>query len=282
MSRIFLRFPNFRTKVLTLSYDDGVRQDKRLVQILDKNNIKATFNINGGLFNTTRDSETVGRMTVEEAVELYTNSNHEIANHGFKHLHWSVFDDAAVVNDVVKDRVTLEKLFGRVVKGMAYPNGTVNCTDKTVDILKKCKIKYARTTVTTEKFDIPTDWLRLSSTCHHNNPKLMQLADEFLSDEKKPYFWANTPKLFYLWGHSYEFDNNNNWEVIEKFCEFVGKREDVWYATNGEVYEYVTAFDNLDFAVEEKLVYNPSAIDVYICYFGNNVLIPAGKTVKIN
>lgn len=281
MSRIFLRFPSFKEKALTLSYDDGVRQDKKLVSILNKHKIKATFNINGGLFNTKRDSETVGRMTEEEALELYLGTDHEIANHGFKHLHWSVFNDAAVVNDVVKDRTHLENMFGRVVKGMAYPNGSANCTEKTVDILKKCGINYARTTVSTERFDIPTDWLRMSSTCHHNNPKLMELAEEFLNGEPKKYFWANTPKLFYLWGHSYEFDNNNNWEVIEKFCEFVGGREDVWYATNGEIYDYVTAYDRLEFSVDENYVYNPSAIDVYLSYFNNKIVVPAGKTVKI-
>ncbi|MBQ3115654.1 MAG: polysaccharide deacetylase family protein [Clostridia bacterium] len=281
MSRIFLRFPDFKEKALTLSYDDGVRQDKRLISILDKYGIKATFNINAGLFNDKRDSETVGRMTKEEAVELYSNSVHEIANHGYKHLHWSVFNDATVVNDVIKDRSTLESIFGRVIKGMAYPNGSINCTETTVDILKKCGINYARTTQNTEKFDIPTDWLKMGATCHHNNPKLMQLAEEFLDSTPKKYFWANTPKLFYLWGHSYEFDNNNNWEVIEKFCEFVGGKEDVWYATNGEIYDYVTAFDRLEFSVDESLVYNPSAVDVYIQYYSVKAVIPAGKTVKI-
>ena len=45
--------------------------------------------------------------------------------------------------------------------------------------------------------------------------------------------------MFYLWGHSYEFDENDNRDVIEKFAEFVGGRDDIWYATNIEIYDYV-------------------------------------------
>ena len=280
-NRIFMRFPSFRDKALTLSYDDGVRQDKRLISIMDKNGIKGTFNINGGLFNATRDSETIGRMTKEEAIELYKDSVHEVAIHGYKHLSWGVCDSAVVVNDIIKDRVELEKIFDSVIMGMAYPNGTANCTEKTVEILKNCNVKYGRTTVSSLGFDVPTDWLRLAATCHHNNPKLLDLLSDFLNEPKKPYFWAKKAKLFYLWGHSYEFDNNDNWHVIEEFCEKAGGHDNVWYATNGEIYDYVTAFDRLEWSVEEAFVFNPSAIDVYIDYYGKQVVALAGKTIKI-
>ena len=72
-----------------------------------------------------------------------------------------------------------------------------------VEMLKICGIKYARTTVSIERFDIPEDWLRLPATCHHNNPRLIQLAEEFLKSPESGIFWQNTPRLFYLLGHSY-------------------------------------------------------------------------------
>ena len=50
MSRAFMRFPDFKPKALTVSYDDGVRQDKRLIEILQKYGLKRTFNLNSGLF----------------------------------------------------------------------------------------------------------------------------------------------------------------------------------------------------------------------------------------
>lgn len=162
---------------------------------------------------------------------------------------------------------------------MAYANGSYD--DKIIEILKSCGIKYARTVVSTEKFDLPTDWLKLPATCHHNNPKLMQLAKRFVESGKQSYWWSNQAKLFYLCGHSYEFDNNDNWNIIEKFAEYVGGREDVWYATNGEIYNYLQAYDRLEFSMDGTLVYNPSFIDVCIDYFGKKITISAGKNMKL-
>lgn len=279
MDRQFLRYPGFKRKALTLSYDDGVRQDKKLISIMQKHGLKGTFNINGGMFGTEYNGEEVGRMTVEEAVELYNSSGMEVAIHGFKHLSLAKVDSAIAVNDVIKDRVELENIFGRIIKGMAYANGSYN--DDVVDLLKKCGVNYSRTVVSTEKFELPTDWLKLPATAHHNNPRLMELAEQFVNLPKGRHFWYDTPKLFYLWGHSYEFDTNKNWNVIEEFAEFMGGREDIWYATNGEIFDYVTAFDRLEYNAEGTIIHNPSAIDLYLSYKDKEVLIRAGETIKV-
>ncbi len=276
----FMLFPNFRSKALTLSYDDGVKQDERLLSIMSKNGIKGTFNINSGLF-APDESCNRNRMTAKQALELYKSHDCEVACHGVCHLSLRHVSRELAVADVINDRINLENMFGGVVRGMAYANGSYD--DATVEILKNCGIAYSRTCITTEKFDIPTDWLRLPTTCHHNNPKLMELLEEFLSQKSNGYYWsnANLPKLFYLWGHSYEFDNNDNWNVIEEFCERAGGREDVWYATNIEIYNYVKAFDSLVFSANGKSVYNPSNIDVCVDYMGLKVLAKAGQITSL-
>ena len=166
-----------------------------------------------------------------------------------------------------------------MVNGFVFANGFIS--DELIDLVARCGFKYARTTDSTHSFEIPNNWLKLEPTCRHRDPKLMELAEEFLQDREGIHFWWQFPKLFYLWGHSYEYNDDNNWEVIENFAKKVGNREDVWYATNIEVVEYVTAFDNLVFSVSGDRVYNPSSIDVYICYFGKNYLIPKGETVEL-
>ena len=279
MDRQFLRFPGFKQKAVTLSYDDGVRQDKRLISIMVKNGLKGTFNLNAGLFNSVRDFEDKGRMTVEEALDLYYPNGMEVAAHGYKHLSLAKVDTAIAINDIIKDRIELEKLFGGIIKGMAYANGSYN--DEVVDLLDKCGINYCRTVVSTGKFDLPTNWLKLPATCHHNHADLMKFAEDFVNIGKGRHFWYDPPHLFYLWGHSYEFDTNNNWDVIEKFAEYIGGREDIWYATNGEIFEYVTAFDRLEYSAGETFVRNPSALDVYISYKDRKYVVPAGKTINI-
>ena len=269
--RRMLRFPDFKSKAVTLSYDDGKVQDKRLISIMSKYGLKGTFNINSGFFTMDKS-----RLTADEVLKLYSESGNEVALHGYKHLSLSEVDSAMAINDVIEDRKALEKLFGKVIKGMAYPNGFYS--NEVVEMLKMCGISYSRTTVSTEKFDLPTDWLRLPATCHHNNPRLMELAKQFVESEDGRHFWWNHSKLFYLWGHSYEFDDKQNWNVIEEFAAYIGGRENIWYATNVEIYEYVQAFDRLEFSADGERVYNPSAIDVYIQSLKGNLLVPAGKT----
>lgn len=274
MNRTFMRWPNFKRKAVTLSYDDGVSADKRLIPILDKNGLKCTFNINSGMF---AQEEGAHRMTKKTAYDLYANSPHEVAVHGVRHYSLASIPTNMAMSDVLNDRIALEEMFGKLVQGMAYANGSYN--DEVVEILQKAGIKYARTVISTEKFDVPTDWLRLPATCHHNNRRLMELAKNFVEAPNDLHFFKLPAMLFYLWGHSYEFDNDNNWNVIEEFAEYMGGREDIWYVTNGEVYDYVKAFDDLQYSGNGKFIYNPSALDVYVCFFGKEYLIPAGETI---
>ena len=272
----FLRFPDFKYKAITLSYDDGVVFDRTLISILDKYGLKCTFNLNSELFA----KDTGGRrLTQDEATELYANSKHEVAIHGAKHLSLADISSEAAIRDVIVDRENLEKQFGRIIKGMAYAYGSYN--DTVVEILKNCGIKYARTTVATNKFDIPTDWLRMPSTCHHSATNLDTLTDEFLSIKESSYYWGNSPKLFYLWGHSYEFNDNNNWEIIENFAKKVGNREDIWYCTNGELYEYCKAYERLEYSVDGKIIKNDTNMDIYLCYYGKNLLVKSGQITRI-
>lgn len=269
-----MKFPGFKRKAFTVSYDDGTLHDKRMVETMMKHGIKGTLNVNSSLIGRAQN-----HLTVEELVELIERSGFEVAVHGHRHLSLPDVEPGVATYDVMKDREVLEALFGRVIKGMAYAFGTHN--DDVVDTLKRCGIEYSRTTVSTNKFDMPTDWLRLPATCHHNSSKLMDLAREFAEKEDDRNFMRNKPMLFYLWGHSYEFDRYNNWEVLEELCEYIGGREDIWYATNGEIYEYHKAFKSIRFSCDERLAHNPTAIDLYVQANGNMTVIPAGQTVKL-
>ena len=277
-SRNFLRFPGFKYKSLTLSYDDGLKSDKRLVDIMLKYGLKGTFNLNSGFMFDKVDDKRI--LLPEEALELYTSTGMEVAVHGCYHLPVDKVPPETAVNDLIKDRVALEKLFKRVIKGMAYPIGTLD--DESPEIVKKCGIKYARTIKLTESFELPDNWLKWDPTTRNISPKFMSLAEEFLSLSENKYFWFNEPKLFFWWGHSFEFYKEKDWEFIESFAKLVSGKEDVWYATNGEIYDYVKAFDRLEYSSDGTLVHNPSSIDVYIKYIGNKeFVIPAGTTVDL-
>lgn len=277
----YMQFPGGKQRALTLSYDDGIQQDIRLIEILDKHGIKCTFNINGFSFEEDERSFPKGhihrRMARREATEVFSaaiENGHEVATHGYTHPFLDKLPSDMAAYEIIEDRKCLEEMLGTIVKGHAYPFGTTS--DQVVEVLRSCGILYARTTVSTNRFDLPTDWLRMPATCHHNAPALMQLAEKFLGEDRYSH-----PRLFYLWGHSYEFDIDNNWEVIEKFAEYIGNRDNVWYANNMQVYEYVEAYRALRFSANGNIVYNPSALTVWFNSNNVNVKVSPGETLKI-
>ena len=48
MKQFRMRFPGGRMKAFTMSYDDGVEQDRKLIGIMRKNGVKVTFNLSSG------------------------------------------------------------------------------------------------------------------------------------------------------------------------------------------------------------------------------------------
>ena len=279
MADIFLRFLEGRTKALTLSYDDGVEQDIKLIEIMNKFGLKGTFNLNSGIYAPEGTVYSKGvihrRMTKKQVTETYANSGQEISAHTLTHTFLNQLPIHMAVNEIIKDKENLEKQFGTIVRGMAYSFGAIS--DGAIEALRVCGIVYSRTVISTNDFRIPEDWMKLTATCHHNSPELKDLAKKFVEDKV-----THAPYLFYLWGHSYEFDENNNWDVIENFAEYIGNRNDIWYATNIEIYEYIDAYNRLIFSADGKRVKNPSAMKVWFEYSGKLVEIEAGAMIYLD
>lgn len=270
----YMRFPEGREKALTFSYDDGVEADKKLIEIFAKYNLKGTFNLNNLLFGV---RSWHNRMDEEQTIATYINTPHEVALHGARHIFLSKAPLPLAIKEVADNRAYLEEKFGRIVNGMAYAYSGVS--DRAVEALKALGVNYARTTVSSHSFDIPADWLRLNPTCHHNDPALGELTDKFLNKKPSDEFKLREPWLFYIWGHSYEFDDRDNWDVIENLAKRVSGREDIWFATNGEIYDYVKCWESLVYSVDGERVYNPSHSPVWVEIRGKVYKIESGATV---
>ncbi len=222
---------NGKNKAVTFSYDDGVEQDIRLVEIFNYYGLKCTFNLNSGLMNESgswvaQQGIRINRMPSEKLPELY--KGHEIAVHCVTHANLQELSDAAVRSEIIDDKAALEQLFGCNIRGMAYPYGAFD--ERIMHIAVECGIEYARTTIDRHDLKLPENMLAFGATCHHSYEGLSKLLDDFLSYE------GEQPVVFCLWGHSYEFKLNNNWELIESFCRNIANRKDIFYGSNSEIY----------------------------------------------
>lgn len=277
MANLFMRFPNGLSRCLTLSYDDGVIQDERMIELMKKRGLRGTFNLNSGCY-ADRDYDdyhtTHRRLTKERAIKLYTGSGFEVASHAVTHPFLEQLSPAMCNYEILQDKLNLEKDYDSLVRGFAYPFGTYN--DDVVAALKASGIVYARTVWSSHSFDIPSDWLRLRPTCHHADPELGALTDRFLEEDR----WGGA-KFFYLWGHTYEFDFADNWSIIENFAEKVGNRNDIWYATNIEAYDYINAYKQLLFDGAMTKAVNPTAFTLWFRYDDKTYSVEPGKSINI-
>lgn len=224
-------------KYVTFSFDDGVTQDKRLVALLNKYGLKGTFNLNSSLFGLKGGWEQNGKFLSHNKVmpndvkELY--AEHEVAVHTLTHPNLTTEEEETIIYQVEEDRKRLSNMVGYDVYGMAYPCGGVNNDERVASIIKeKTGVRYSRTITSTYSFELPKNAYRLDPTVGVYEPKnVFLLADEFLS--MKP----NSPQLFYIWGHSYEFDvtDEMSWERFEELCALISGKEDIFYGTNKEV-----------------------------------------------
>ncbi len=215
-------------KAVTFSYDDGIAQDIRLVELFNRYGLKATFNLNTGIQSPDSRFEInavkIHRMEQEGLVKLY--EGHEIALHGLTHASPSGTKPEEYEKEYLQDAKNIERLYGIYPVGAAYAYGDV--PDPVVDYLQTIGIRYARTVESTHAFSLPKDPMRLAATCHHNDEQIFTLAHQFLEAE------PDEPMLFYIWGHSYEFDVNNNWDRMEELCKLLSGRDDIFYGTNAQ------------------------------------------------
>lgn len=279
-------YPGYTTKALTLSYDDGVKQDEKLVEILNDAGIKATFNLCG-----------VNHQTDEEKERIKTlYAGHEISNHSYSHprmyltssetISGTVYNPMSLDEckaDISKGKTSLEDIFGTEVNGFAWPyrvpSGRSDYNEM-LEYLSNSGIAYARSSVGNGSFELPENWLEWNTTIHHSDlsPSLMEYTNKFLNMEN-----SGTLKLFSVWGHSYEFDyagsDSLNWNLIKNFAAVIKEHDDIWKATNIDIYNYVTALELLE--IGETTVYNPTGVDLYVRINGINTEIPAGEEISL-
>ena len=225
-----------KKKAITFSYDDGVVQDIRLIELLNKYGLKCTFNLNSELLSKKgmliREGKRIAHYKIHTEDVKHIYEGHEVAVHTLTHPNLTQCDDKEIIRQVEADRLNLSELVEYEVVGMAYPCGGVNNDDRVAGIIKEnTGVKYSRTITTNNCFDLQENLYRFNPTAYHLDfEKMMQLGREFV--EFKP----KEPKVFYIWGHSYEMDYDADyWVKLEEFFKLISNKEDIFYGTNKEV-----------------------------------------------
>ena len=226
-----------KKKAVTFSFDDGVTQDIQLVELMNQYNLKCTFNLNSGFLGKRgiliRQNKRISHYRLHPEDVKYVYEGHEIAAHTLHHPLLTKLDEEEIVREVEQDRLNLSELAQYEVVGMAYPGGGINYDDRVAEIIQQnTGIRYSRTTVTTESFSPQENLFQFHPNVYHimELDRMMEMGQQFV-DLK-----ADTPQIFYIWGHSYELDYRSDyWVRMEEFFRLISNREDIFYGTNAQV-----------------------------------------------
>lgn len=268
-------YPEGKFKSLVLSYDDGTIQDIELAALFDQHNLQGTFNLNSEYLGTTlgwpqENGDTVFQKYVPKDSLLIIYKNHEIAAHGAFHKNFIAITDKEILEEVNTDIRNLGVLTQREIVSMAYPFGNTN--ESISQLLHTTGITNARTVSDTYKFDLPKNFLIWNPTCHDS--KVLDYMDAYLTLDRQEM------SVFYVWGHSWEFDDKKRWDRMIDFCNKIGKAKDIWFVGSGALTEYLKAIENVQIS-NNKIVNPADNALVWVKLSSGIEKLEAGETIAL-
>lgn len=261
-----------KDRAITFSFDDGRYEDYRLIAIMNSLGLKGSFHISNPGFLTSNNFQEEPLVSPNDYKNLY--EGHEISCHMENHPFPTRQPNEAIRAEILNNKIFLEKYCGYPVRGMSYPYSDFN--NRVIEQCRAVGMEYSRTAYDTMAFTVPEDFMHWNPTCHFTH-----LNEELVQNFYKPMNFDGM-RLLYVWGHSYEINTEEKWVNTESKLKLISKKNDVWYATNIQIYDYIQALRNLKFSTECTSVYNPSSTDVWIRVDHVAVPIPAGTTISLN
>lgn len=243
-------------KYFTLSFDDGLEQDKRVIRLMRQYGLKGTFNLNAGLFGTRGEVKGLGTFSFQDCPEgvkhkwpfSYVQHNRipqdevrqvyegmEIATHGFRHEPLGTVSEDEMRASVDADKAALEKIFGTMVVGHAYAQGSTSPAVQAY--LKAQGYQYARAVFPSGGFAFPEDPMNFRPSSSLILKNAVKLVERFKCEEP-----GENDLLLFLWAHSYEMDyekGNASWYALERLFESIAGRSDIVYCTNSEAFAHI-------------------------------------------
>lgn len=253
-------YPYGKKKAFNVTYDDGVTQDIRFVNLLNQYQLKGTFNLNSALlaneFEWTHESGcVVKRLKPEDVVSLY--AGHEVASHTLTHPYMAGLTKEEILQELSTDKANLEALFCREIKGFAVPFDFYS--ELIAQCVKECGFAYARISEETYSFHPQMDLYHWRATVFHCCEKLESLTHRFIETDDEL-------ALFQIVGHSYDLDVENKWELMEHIFAEISKQRDILPMTTIEIIDYLKAMNDAE--ITDRLIQNNSNISLWFALNG--------------
>ena len=213
-------------KYFVFAVDDGTTYDQKVIDIFNRYNIRATFNINSGLqdFVWYKEDLPVRRLDLYEYKDIY--NNHEVASHSLTHPYLTSLSDEEVYYEVKIDKDNIERIFNRKVTSFSFPFDYFD--ERTINIIKGLGISHIILPEIDDSFRFPSDTFHIKVTSWNIDDALTKL-DRFIKDKDA--------EIFIYLSHSYDYEFDHSYDKLEKLCQLVISQSDIKTITIGEIVE---------------------------------------------
>ena len=266
-------YPEGRLKAFNVTYDDGVCQDVRLVELLNPYGIRGTFNLNSQLMAEEfawihENGMTVRRLPPQTVRDLY--AGHEVASHTLTHPYMDSLPEGEILRQMSEDKANLERLFERPVSGFAVP--FTYYSPLIADCARRCGFSYARMSEERYTYAPPEDDYYWAAGTYHISPGFADFVNGFWETEEEL-------ALCQIVGHSYDLDTLQMWELMESLISRVAADKDTLPVTHLEAVRYWQAMQKA--VIEEAYIFNGSDTVLWFEINGKVCSVSPGERLEI-
>ena len=266
-------YPGGKAKACNFSYDDGVKEDIRLVALLNQYGLKATFNLNSVLMQQQFQwvhpcGLVVQRLTTQEVSGLY--DGHEVASHTCTHPYMDHFSREQMLWELGQDRANLQQLFGHSIAGYATPFHFYN--DTLAQCVQEAGFSYGRISETDPSYSPWRDRYRWKPGIFHLDDGLESYVEGFLRTQEPL-------ALCQIVGHSYDLEAEDRWAQMEALFRRLGQQENVWHCTHLQLITYLQALQQL--RCEDGQLENPSGQTLWLNVMEQTIALSPGETITL-
>lgn len=200
-------------KIFVLSFDDGTIYDERFIELLNKYNLPATFNLNSGLedFVWYFGDRPIRRIHIKDKAYMY--KGHEVASHSYTHPYLTSLSEQQLRDEINKDCMNLKDIFGLDTLGFGVP--FTACNEREINIIKNTgHIDYIRLSSMKNDFMFPRDEYHIEISGLYNDENIKERIHDFSRSDLER-------ELFVLCGHSYELEMHNHWDYMEELLQYI-------------------------------------------------------------
>ena len=192
---------------IELSFDDGDELDLKVIQLLEKYDLKGVFYI-------------PNKSWGYENINVY--KNHEVGGHTYNHPQdMKLLDDLGLYAETSAAKNVFEVFSGRQLTKFCFPRGRYD--DRVIEAVKKAGFSEARTTKVLHTYSELAD-LRsfIKHTAVHMYPRKEYEGDDWLLIAKE-FIKEGGDRVVRIWGHAEELNRYQEWDKFEQLLKEINE-----------------------------------------------------------